>query len=255
MAWSCSAASNEALIANLLKEKLVKTEAVAAAMRRVDRAWFLPQSPASLAAAYEDAPQSIGYSVTISAPHMHAIMLEILAPYILGRQQPQQGAMRVLDVGSGSGYLTAVMAAMCEATVPEWQVVGIEHVNKLQERSTAVVAQRFPDWMRSGRVCIVEGDGRAPATALVSIGGSAAALEGEEAKFDLIHVGAATPSIPTPLVDLLKRGGCMVIPVGDEHETQQLLICRKGADGKVATSNDCLVRFVPLTSLADQQTR
>lgn len=234
-------------MANLLRAGLVKQEAVAAAMRKVDRGWFVPQGRA----AYDDAPQPIGYNVTVSAPHMHAIMLEILAPYILQRHQLNEG-FRVLDVGSGSGYLTAVLAALCEAAMPRWQVVGVEHVKELAEQSATVLKQHTPAWMQSRQVCILQGDGRDPAPTLREHGLMAEGDAGQH-QFDLIHVGAAAESIPSPLVELLKNGGCMVIPVGAQHETQQLLVCRKDGQGAVTVTKDCLVSFVPLTSLAFQR--
>ena len=95
MAWQCSGNSNDSLIDNLIGADIIRSNSVEMAMRKTDRADYAPND------VYADRPQRIGYDVTISAPHMHAHALEELA------DQLQPGA-RVLDVGSGSGYLTAV---------------------------------------------------------------------------------------------------------------------------------------------------
>ncbi|EPY14991.1 hypothetical protein STCU_12394 [Strigomonas culicis] len=80
MAWTCSASTNEKLVLALQREMLVKSDSVLRAMLAIDRGLFLP--PEVLPYAYEDRPLPIGYNVTISAPHMHAMMLELMAPYV-----------------------------------------------------------------------------------------------------------------------------------------------------------------------------
>ena len=112
MAWRCHGTSNDDLVARLRESGIVTDDRVATAMRAVDRKNYVPFNH------YMDSPQSIGYNATISAPHMHAHALELL------RDRLQEGA-RALDVGSGSGYLTACMAHMVGET---GCVVGIEHV-------------------------------------------------------------------------------------------------------------------------------
>lgn len=246
MAWTCSGISNETLVAALQRERIVRTPSVAAAMLKVDRAWFLPSG--SRASAYEDSPQPIGYQATISAPHMHAIMLEILAPYVLrahGGGDATPRTFRALDVGSGSGYLTAVLAQMCETQavagrMGAWEVVGVEHIRQLAERSAAALAEHFPRWTDSGRVRIVQGDGRRPEASV-----------GDE-PFDLIHVGAAAEEVHPSLVRLLRDDGCLVIPVGPEHGAQDLFVCTKDAGGTLRKTKNCGVRFVPLTSVQHQ---
>ncbi|KAH9962985.1 protein-L-isoaspartate O-methyltransferase-domain-containing protein [Russula dissimulans] len=129
MAWSCSGTTNAELISNLIRNKLIKSDAVAAvrapshlnrpkclphanlydvltlqAMTAVDRANYVPD--AGKRHAYQDSPQLIGHDATISAPHMHAHTAELLLPYLRGR--PDGRSARVLDVGAGSGYLTSV---------------------------------------------------------------------------------------------------------------------------------------------------
>jgi protein-L-isoaspartate(D-aspartate) O-methyltransferase len=146
MAWRSHGTTNATLVENLRRNGLITTSRVATAMATIDRAHFAPSEP------YQDRPQSIGYAATISAPHMHANAAESLLPFLY------PGA-RVLDVGSGSGYLTCVFAALVGA---DGEVVGVEHIEALREmgernaRKDAEVAR----WVGEGRVKFVKGDGR-----------------------------------------------------------------------------------------------
>lgn len=121
MAWQAHGACNVTLVDALVRAQLIRSEAVKAAFLQVDRHWFMPER--QLSRAYMDAPQPIGYNVTISAPHMHAIMAEIVQETC-----DSLSGKKILDVGSGSGYLTAVFAAMVG---PLGSVVGVEHVKEL----------------------------------------------------------------------------------------------------------------------------
>jgi protein-L-isoaspartate(D-aspartate) O-methyltransferase len=114
---------------------------------------------------------------------MHAYALEKLRDYL-------QPGMRALDIGSGSGYLTACMAHMVGA---EGLVVGIEHIRELVELSERNVAKQHADWLTAGRIKFVTGDGRK---------GFA-----EDGPYDCIHVGAAAPKKPTDLLAQLKAPG------------------------------------------------
>src|ERR1700722_10386989 len=122
MAWRCTGRTNAELISNLFDASLITSPRVRAAMSAVDRAHFCP-SPSF---AYEDSPQTIGYGATISAPHMHASAAESLLPYI----KPDRDC-RILDIGSGSGYLTAVFAHLIGDGPGSGKVVGIEHIEPL----------------------------------------------------------------------------------------------------------------------------
>ena len=117
-AWSSSGKTNDDLVTNLVRDRRLKLPAVEAALRRVDRKMFV--LPAERGAAYDDRPLGIGYSATISAPHMHAAALEFLAPSIA-----EKGS--VLDVGCGSGYLLAAFAALG----PDVRAHGVEYVPQL----------------------------------------------------------------------------------------------------------------------------
>lgn len=160
MAWRSHGTSNATLVDSLRRNNLITTPRVFNAMSSIDRAHFCPSDP------YRDCPQPLGHAATISAPHMHANAAESLLPYL------NPGA-KVLDVGSGSGYLTCVLAAL---VMPGGTVVGVEHIEALREMGerNAGKSEVGGEWLREGRVRFVRGDGRmgwrdgAPWDAIVS---------------------------------------------------------------------------------------
>ncbi|KAG0320376.1 hypothetical protein BGZ99_004534 [Dissophora globulifera] len=202
MAWRCSGLSNADLVNRLVQAKLVHTEAVKQAMLAVDRGHFSKYKP------YEDAPQTIGYNSTISAPHMHAAALESLSPFLF------PGA-KVLDVGSGSGYLTACMAEMVG---PQGRVVGVEHIPELVVKSEENTKKGHLDFMEEKRLAFYTADGRTGYR--------------QDAPYDCIHVGAAADSMHEELVDQLKAPGRMFIPV-DEGLGQAIYVVDKDEHGRV----------------------
>lgn len=186
-------------------------------MLQVDRANYCPNN------AYEDTPIQIGYNATISAPHMHAKALEILRDHL-------HSEARVLDVGSGSGYLTACMALM---TKPNGKVFGIEHIPELVSRSKANVEKDQPGLLETGRLKFVTGDGR------VGLG--------QEGPFDVIHVGATAPGLPVELIEQLKKGGRMVVPIQKDIDNQIFEQIDKLPNGEIRRQELLRVRYVPLT--------
>ena len=164
MAWRCSGTTNAELISNMRSSSLITSPRVLDAMSRTDRACYTPSS----SSAYQDSPQTIGYGATISAPHMHAYAAENLLPLLT------PGA-KVLDVGSGSGYMLGVFSRLVGDA---GKVVGVEHMEQLVQQANANLASDgLADKVKSGRIVNVVGDGRK---------GWA-----QEAPFDAIHVGAA----------------------------------------------------------------
>ena len=138
MAWRSDGRSNDEMVNNLIKNGIIGDERVISAMRSVDRGNFCTYDP------YRDIPQSIGYAVTISAPHMHGYALQHL------RHHLKEGAT-ALDVGSGSGYLTTCMAVMVGQT---GRVIGVEHIPELVEQSKKNIAKGNSNLLKSKRIQI-----------------------------------------------------------------------------------------------------
>ncbi|MGV3585699.1 MAG: protein-L-isoaspartate(D-aspartate) O-methyltransferase [Adhaeribacter sp.] len=203
-------AKREAMVQQQIKARGIKDKAVLAAMRRVKRHLFVPPSQAE--AAYTDSPLPIGYGQTISQPYMVAYMTEVLRP------NPQ---MKVLEIGTGSGYQAAVLAEIV------WQVYTIEIVPEHGE----LAAKRLKN-LGYNNVQVKVGDGY--------LGWP------EYAPFDAIVVTAGAATVPPPLLEQLKEGGKMVIPVGMPNRTQTLKVIEK-KNGKAITKNLMPVIFVPFT--------
>src|SRR3989449_241338 len=179
------------------------------AMATVPRHEFVPE--ASRAAAYADRPLLIGHGQTISQPFIVAFMTERLDP------KPTD---RVLEIGTGSGYQAAVLSVLVA------EVYTIEIVNELAERARTDVGR-----LGYTNVHVRAGDG----------------YKGwpEAAPFDAVIVTCAPDSVPQALVDQLKEGGRMVIPVGSGFDQELYLLEKKG--GKVERHAVLPVRFVPMT--------
>ncbi|XP_043269244.1 protein-L-isoaspartate(D-aspartate) O-methyltransferase [Venturia canescens] len=210
--------TNKDLVQYLKRSKIVKSDRVFETMCAVDRAKYTTSNNP-----YFDAPQGIGYGVTISAPHMHAYALELL-------EDKLKPGNKALDVGSGSGYLTACMGLMLG---DDGLAVGIDHIPELQALAKRNLQSDRPELLESGRVALVVGDGRLGCP--------------EHAPYDAIHVGAAARETPQPLIDQLAVGGRLIVPVGPENDDQTLYQFEKSADGKIKKKPLMGVVFVPLT--------
>jgi len=231
MAWRCSGRSNAELINNLFSRGLITAPRVRDAMSAVDRAHYCPSSPQS---AYEDSPQTIGFKATISAPHMHASACESLLGHL-----PENGGARVLDIGSGSGYLTHVLANLvCGVDGKgDGKVVGIDHIQGLVDLADGNMrrSESGKRLLETGKVELVLGDGRKGYT--------------KGGPYDAIHVGAAAREMHAELVEQLKSPGRMFIPVDDEDVWggQWIWVVDKDENGRVTKTRDIAVRYVPLT--------
>ncbi|OAA34714.1 protein-beta-aspartate methyltransferase [Metarhizium rileyi] len=235
MAWRCSGASNEQLVENLCRSGLITDPRAKEAFLKVDRAHYAPQSP------YQDSPQYIGHDATISAPHMHAMAIENVIDHLV--PSDTSPAPRVLDIGSGSGYLSHLLA---ELVGERGLVVGLEHIPALRQMGEDNV-RKSTEGMKlldSGKLKFRLGDGR--------LGHREPARRGEEAygtDWDVIHVGACARELHQPLLDQLKAPGCMFIPVDDDASGAMQSVWRvsKDKDGVVTKKNICGVRYVRLT--------
>ena len=196
------------MVERQLKQRGIRDERVLAAMEHVPRHIFVPEELRDLA--YSDGPLPIGFDQTISQPYIVALMTELLDP---------QPADKVLEVGTGCGYQTAVLAELSR------HVYSIENVEPLylaaQER---LKAQGYCD-----RIHLQQGDGW--------MGWP------EEAPFDRILVTAAAGCIPEALIRQLTQGGRVVIPVGRDIQN---LVVGEMIEGKLRTQSTISVRFVPL---------
>jgi len=186
-------------------------DAVMAAMLKVPRHRFVPAGLEPYA--YENRPLPIGEGQTISQPYIVALMTDLL--------DPRPGHV-VLEVGTGSGYQAAVLAEIVA------RVYTVEVVEPLGRRAAQLLAE-----LGYRNVSARVGDG----------------YEGwpERAPFDSIVVTAAAPEVPPPLLEQLKPGGRLVIPVGGPGDVQLLLVIDKQPDGTTTRRRTLPVRFVPLT--------
>ncbi len=188
----------------------VTQKSVINAMLKVPRHLFIPESHRGLA--YADSPVPIGYGQTISQPYIVALMSQVL---------DIQPGMKVLEIGTGSGYQAAILAEMGA------KVFTIELLKPLYDFAKNNLAM-----LGYSNVMCLQGDGYYGWP--------------EHAPFDRIIVTCAALHIPQPLVDQLKAGGKIIIPVGGPFETQRLLLVSKDSEGKRRSETVTLVRFVPL---------
>jgi protein-L-isoaspartate(D-aspartate) O-methyltransferase len=178
-------------------------------MRAVPRHMFVPENMQS--GAHDDSPLPIGYGQTISQPYIVAYMTEVLEPH---------PGMKVLEIGAGSGYQAAVLAHLGCA------VYTVEIVAELAGRAKKLLSE-----LGYGNISVKQGDGY--------LGWP------EESPFDAILAAAAPESVPARLIEQLKDGGKMIIPVGAVHAVQTLKLITKRGGGK--NKKDLLpVRFVPM---------
>jgi protein-L-isoaspartate(D-aspartate) O-methyltransferase len=203
-------AAREAMVREQIVGRGIRDTRVIEALRHVPRHRFIPA--AERERAYADSPVAIGLGQTISQPYIVALMTELVRP------QPSD---RVLEVGTGSGYQAAVLARLVS------HVYTIELEDTLARSAGAVLRE-----LKYQNVTVRAGDGYAGWP--------------EHAPFDIVIVTAAPEQIPQALIDQLKPGGRLIVPVGPRFTVQQLQLLEKDKNGAVTTRNVSPVMFVPL---------
>ena len=217
-----AADARAAMVERDLRRRGIDDPGVLEAMARVPRHRFVPDVPA--AEAYADSALPTGQGQTISQPYIVARMTQLLCV---------EAGVRVLEVGTGSGYQAAVLAVLGA------DVVSIERSEALADRARRCLADVLPELApvgaaQRGRVDVVTGDG--------TLGYR------EAAPYDRILVTAAAPALPPAYREQLADPGVIVIPLGD-REQQQLIVIEQ-RDGQLIRRRDAACRFVPLVGQA-----
>ena len=230
-AWKTQGRSQRDLVDQLAKRKIIETDAVRRVMETVDRGNYCIRADGSSSrtVSYTDGPVPIGLGQTISAPHMHAYALEEIYPTLaLAAAQQQkherQQGLKILDVGCGSGYLTACFGRWLSAKPDDDEksildlplnssnnngnridskVFGIDVYKNLVNRTRRNMLREDGDLLEKGVVHLSVRDGWKGLP--------------EHAPFDAIHVGAAAETLPEALATQLKVGGVMIVPIGPHH--------------------------------------
>lgn len=198
------------MVSEQIVQRKILDERVIRVMEKIPRHLFVPE--VSWPDAYEDRPIHIGYNQTISQPYIVALMTEAL------KIRP---AEKVLEIGTGSGYQTAILQEMSA------QIFSVEIIPEL-----ALLAEKNLGQAGYSNVKVKAGNG----------------FDGwaEHAPFDAILVACATENVPQPLIEQLKEGGRMVIPIGPQNEIQELYLMKK-INGGIVRQTIAPVRFVPMT--------
>lgn len=205
------------MVRQQIEARGVRDPRVLEAMRTVRRERFVPEPVRTYSTS--DTPLPIGFDQTISQPYIVAYMTELL------ELEPDH---RVLEIGTGSGYQTAVLATLCD------HVYSIEIVPELAERSAKILQE-----LDYRNVSVRLGDGY--------LGWP------EHAPYDRIIVTAAPPELPQALVDQLATQGRLVAPVGRNPDAQKIVLVTKDARGNVRRRNQLPVRFVPMVRGPDSR--
>jgi protein-L-isoaspartate(D-aspartate) O-methyltransferase len=209
-------AARKEMVTRQIKARGIKDQRVLTAMEKIPRHLFIPQE--GQRHAYDDSPVPIGEGQTISQPYIVALMTDALK---------LKGSEKVLEIGTGSGYQAAVLAELAR------EVYTIEIVDVLAKRAGKTLKE-----LGYKNVHVRSGDGY--------LGWP------EAAPFDAIIITCAPERIPQPLINQLKDGGRLVVPVGPEGQTQELVLLEK-AGGKANRTSLGPVIFVPMTGKAQER--
>ncbi|KAK2962810.1 putative Protein-L-isoaspartate O-methyltransferase 1 [Blattamonas nauphoetae] len=232
--------SNKELINGLKERKKITRDDVERVMLAIDRGLFIPQENRQFA--YEDRALPIGTHATISSPHIHALALHLIAMHLEKKEAP-----KILDVGSGSGFLTFCFAELIRER--GGSVIGIDHIPSFIEQTRSIQTnpsfpQQYHDDLASGIVSFEVADGRDGWPA----GGP----------YDAIYVGASAETLPAPLVRQLSPNGLLVISLGlcgGEHRLYHVVRKEDTEDGtpQVRQTPVTAVRMIPLVDREAQE--
>lgn len=200
----------EKMVQSQIESRDIKDKNVLKSMRSVPRHLFVPED--NRRCSYDDRPLPIGYGQTISQPYIVALMTELLQ---------LKYNDKVLEIGTGSGYQAAILSKIVK------KVYTVEIYKELSEQAK----ERFKT-LKYNNIEVLNSDGY--------YGWK------ENAMYDAIIVTCAPSFVPPPLIEQLKVGGIMVIPVGPPFTVQKLLLITKLDEGKIFTEEICSVSFVPL---------
>lgn len=206
MAWRCSGRSNLELVTNLRNSGIITSSHVFNALNSIDRKNYVDSQP------YADSPQPLVRGQTISAPHMHAHALSLL------EDEAMRENSNILDVGVGSGYLLSAFGrlnptATCTGIDVYPELVSLARTNVMKEDADLMDRLEIPDACNGWQGYV------------------------KNAPYDAIHVGAAAEELPSDLLQQLKVGGKMVIPVGPQGGHQELLQVVRKTDTSSAEIN------------------
>ncbi len=200
----------EELIKKLIDDGYLRSRKVIEAMRKVPREIFIPEGQRKYA--YYDTPLEIGYSQTISAPHMVAIMLEALEI---------EEDSKILEIGTGTGYHAALAATIAKNGI----VYTVERIEKLAD----IARENFKK-LGIKNVVVINGDGSAGLP--------------EYAPYDRIYATCSSPGIPPELIEQLEQGGKLLLPVGRIYG--RLILIEKRKDGRIIKKDLGGCAFVPM---------
>lgn len=202
------------MVRRLSEGGYIKSENVRKAMEEVPREKFIPESNKHYA--YVDRPLPIGEGQTISAPHMVAMICEIL--------ELEEG-MNVLEIGAGFGYNAAVVAKILGEKGHLYSIERIESLAQIAKDNLKRIGLE-------DNVTVILGDGTKGYP--------------EKGPYDRIYGTASAPSVPEPLKEQLKVGGIMLVPVGEQHYFQDLVYIKRKSEDEYSKKSISGVAFVPM---------